>query len=225
MEQLIKIFKCKKYANDFLNGNLYCNTLDYFRKLESNEKERGDKREGQLPLPIESIQFESKELGKHTYKVVNTPEKLPTFSYQGIEYINIFSMSFIPAKIRNKTLDLKISSRHFECFGNYLVVVLHFPEFMSRIKKTLNNSNYIYGCQKVNYYNPDQVVAPEHQFEELIFMKDHKFKWQNEYRIAFETNIQNNQPVTLKIGDINDIAMLADNEKKEVYFNKIQFDK
>ena len=41
-------------------------------------------------------------------------------------------------------------------------------------------------------------------------MKQEKFKWQNEFRIAFDTGTEDDKPVTIKIGKITDIAIKLD---------------
>ena len=206
MKVLVKFFKTREYANHFIDGNLYCNTIQYFRKIEHLADGRKDEHEGRLPL----VGVKSISLDGHVFKVLNRPDKRGYFSYGSIEYLNIFSMSIVEMEVKNKIGDLRIPPEYFSIFGNYLVVITHSPEFLKRIEKSLNELKYKYGYQDVNYYKPDEIISPEYSFEEIIFMKHEKFKYQNEFRIAFDTGSEDDKPITLKIGNITDNAIKLD---------------
>lgn len=56
---LLKFCNCKRYAEDVCEGKLYANTIDYFRKIEEQDGERGqgDKNEAVLTLRSNVIKF------------------------------------------------------------------------------------------------------------------------------------------------------------------------
>ena len=75
---LLKAFKTENWANQFLDGLLYCNTLSFHRKK--------DKQEGAVVIPGSNItQF---KVGPHELKSVKSFTFRPGFA----DYINVFCM-------------------------------------------------------------------------------------------------------------------------------------
>ena len=54
MFYLAKVFEKQEYADKFVRGEIYCNSLAWFKKLEDRDG-RGDTYEGAVVLQLEGL--------------------------------------------------------------------------------------------------------------------------------------------------------------------------
>ena len=198
----VKFFDNEKYADCLVKGELYCRRLSYFKNAESRDK-RGDELEGAIPLHgIETITIDGR-----TYKGANTVDNPVPFGYPSLENLNLFCLSFCDIyKIANKKYKLEIPTE-LSKFGNYAVAIMDFDEFLKRIENAIVREGYTAMCRGIEYYDPKSIQTPDKSPEEILFMKRDKFKIENEYRIAINTNTtKGDDAITLNIGDISDIT-------------------
>lgn len=160
-----------KYLHDFLNGNLYMNTLSYFWneympktgedpiELASNQTIRPQKIPNQLPkgqgdilegtvgiIPTENTRF-AKAFKNHLLTDcicrANGFEYCNTLCFYRLDY-----QSFFAAK--GKVISFDTSSA-MNAFGQYVVVVKNEQELIRRISKKAEREKFKFVCGNVNY--------------------------------------------------------------------------
>ena len=216
---LAKMFTCPEYVDDFRAGRLYANTLGYFQKLEGGGGQP-DPREG-------SLWIDTKTSFVHLGDLQLTGDMVKPIAFQSnltnrVNVICLYALHsrlLIPASDElPANLDEKVYRQEFrapEDFGSYAVVVTDPEEFMARVVQELQ-LRYIKGS--IARFRIDSVkygaIQPSF-FDYMggklspldpVFHKRQKFRYQNEYRIAFDTGVDEEEPRTLDIGDIRDIT-------------------
>ncbi|NOQ63427.1 MAG: hypothetical protein GQ582_02805 [Methyloprofundus sp.] len=209
---LVKIFDNEDYAKQFINGNLYANTLAYFKAMEGDEvANRADKHEGtgswHQPEKIQLILN-----GKDLTGGLAGPISIQMHKHT---QVNVFCMYAVHSgefdHISNENLSAFTKQLELpdECekLGQYAVVVTDVTQFIERIKIAINKKNYGLQATLVDYYDPNSFNGffPE---EKAIFMKRKEYSHQSEYRFAIDTGLGNDTPINLFIEDISDISIL-----------------
>ena len=205
---LLKAFKQKDWANQFLDGCLYCNTLGFHRKKDSEE--------GAVVIPGSRItQF---KIGSHELKTV----KSVTFRPDLAHHINIFCMySWAPPfeddtkkrVILNKKTQLGSLPTLEDTYGSHAVLIRDIPEFFGRITKAVEHSDsevQIASGNLVEYELMGRIPKREDLDDvmQLAFHKNPKFADEKEYRFVFILDRDEAGPYRLEIGSIRDIAGL-----------------
>lgn len=196
---LIK-FGRKEHLEDLIyNGTVYCNTIEYFRKCE--QEERGDSFEGTLEL--------------RNYTEVDGAHLRITLPRSGIqlsarkfnfrEYLtdikgNLYCMYSLNEEIVSQQQRFMIDSRMKE-FGDYMVIITKPIEFLSAIIKQLKAKQLAYNMQHVRYYSYQYFSG-----ELDLFSKPDYFKYQDEFRIILYTN--SSEAISVSIGNIESYAHL-----------------
>ncbi len=207
---LAKIFDNEGYAEDFISGNIFANRLSYFRELEEAESgNRSDKHEGTVSwYQPDQIKI---ELNGRVLSGLAAPASIQMHWHN---HLNVFCIYAAHSgefeKISEETLDvfkkqLQISE---ECLklGECAVLVANVPQFIDRIKKAVMSNNYEMTAGLVEYYDPNTFHGTFSETES-IFRKQKEYKHQKEYRFAFDTGLEGDDPLILNIGDISDIAV------------------
>ena len=212
---LLKAFKKEKWANEFLDGCIHCNTLSFHRKL--------DNQEGAVVIAGSNMtQF---KIGQHELKSV----KCFTFRPNIADHINVFCMySWAPpfedsAKKRvilNKETQLGSLRTHEDTYGPYTVLVRDIPEFFRRLSESVERpeSQILSGEGNLVTYKLMDRIPKRDDMEDVIqlaFHKDSKFAGEKEYRFAFLLDRDKPGFFRLKIGSIRDIAVLT--RTRELY--------
>ena len=222
LTMLLKAYWCERWANEFLDGCLYCNTLSFHRKKDSQE--------GAVVIPGSNItQF---KIGPHEFKVgphgLKTVKRV-TYRLDIADYINVFCMySWAPpfedsAKKRvilNKETQLGSLRTHEDTYGPYTVLVRDIPEFLRRLSKSVERpeSQILSGEGNLVTYKLMDRIPKRDDMEDVIqlaFHKDSKFAGEKEYRFAFLLDRDKPGFFRLKIGSIRDIAVLL--RTRELY--------
>lgn len=230
----IRFFRKKEYAEQFLSGKLFCNSLNYFRTYPNCTLERKklaedkctDLFEGSAQLLHEY--FPCKELLEY---ICCDPHIV--FSEYAKVHICCFSsvLDSLPKKM--------------EQFGEWCVIINNFKIFEEKVRKAVNLQNklyYLYGG--VEYYEPtinqkriktsdNSIVLsvdgvriffdetnPKAFIKRDAFCKFSRFKSQKEYRLLFYRDDFTTDSYVISVEDLNDCCVLlpvseADGKIKE----------
>lgn len=211
----MKIVSCEEYANCFLDGNLYCNTVRYFRE------EGYDKLEGAFFIHPDTISLSS----SHGSLIIPKEDLAASVIVQPdqVADLNIFCMfSWRVRKVGGDKVLIDLESQLgsiTDCiadFGPYTVVVTNTTEFFGRLDLAVKHGHcgILAGMRGVvRYIDPDthhsQPAAPL----EIPLFKQERFAHQQEYRFIFKTDREPAHPLVLPIGDIRDIAFCMRTEQ------------
>ena len=214
MYDLIKFTSEKQFAESFLKGKLYMNSLGYF--WSNGYQSQRDLFEGTFSYAKpEDMMFPDDLSAVIDGKVMNRLEAM--------KYCNLFCMvkhGYDPIRKQVERIDLRMKS-----FGEYAVIVRDLETFVNRIYDVLISMKDCYGLMgPVSYHSRYQELK-----ESDCFDKCDDFIWQKEWRLAFLNNYSElkdiaaknpeapyDVPCTLDIGDISNIA--------EIYESKALFD-
>lgn len=207
---LMKIVRCQSYANSFLDGNLYCNTVRYFR-------DHGyDEFEGAAFLHPDTVRF-----GSHTIPKEDLAGPV-VVKLDRVADLNIFCMfSWTVPTVGNDRIliDLESQLGSIEScitdFGPYTVVVKNTTEFLRRVDRAVTQcgSGFLLSMRGVvRYFDPDTHQTDFANELKIPLFKQKRFAYQKEYRFVLQTGRQTAGPLVLTIGDIRDIAFCMKTE-------------
>ena len=212
---LIKTCSTEEYAQDFMDGLLFCNRVSHFRQM--GDDNGGDAFEGGIPDPR----------GRGVYIC------------PWIEHLNVFCLyaGHGPESFEDLAAleqQLKPPPNLVNEFGKYSVLVLDAPEFFRRIRATIFCSYLMFQAGVVQYFdvheseewfgvdlpdkyaNGDATRPLELQMSERpigvrpLMSKRRKFSHQREYRFILDTATVSDVPLKLRIdGGLRDIAKLT----------------
>ncbi len=218
---LAKFFEKKEYADDFLQGKLFLNSLRYFKEIEG-EDGRGDKNEGAIVHPLDdfilTLAATNEETGEVS-EVTLTKDDLaaPVSTHpRWYDHINLLCMyachcvefpSISDDNINDFRKQLETPE---ECvsLGEHAIIITNRQEFFRRISVAAEQSGYGFCGGLVTYYDPEVGTPTTRPDIETIFHKRKEYEYQNEFRIAVDANLNEPTPRILSIGDISDIAFL-----------------
>jgi hypothetical protein len=229
----VKFFEKEKYADDFISGKLFCNTLRYFRDLEEKSDGRGDSYEGATALiqpkgkivkftPVDGGNpFELREEDFSGPILVHTDENLShrIFCMYAI-YIDDSFAEFSDEEVSDEEVAKRIASvnnkmkLHEECFnmGRHAVWIYDVEPFVKALEACENANRIKVRKGLVKYYDGTSFDG-DFKEDEAIFHKQEKFSHQKEYRLAFKPF--SDSPF-LEIGSMENYAkkMSADEVRK-----------
>lgn len=153
----------------------------------------------------------------------------------GYDYCNV--MCFCKMEYRQQIVKGKMSIAWHESnmkdFGEYAIIVKNPKEFIRRLDKAISNKNYQYICGDVNYHPMtlnNKPVNNKHSMtlglDKPIIVKDFlkrskkinydafdkcdSYKNQNEWRIAVNNGVADEQPLRINVGNLSDIIEKVD---------------
>jgi hypothetical protein len=211
----VKLFENREYAEDFVNGKLFMNTIRSFKEYKDESGElRGDEYEGIVAL------YQPDKLGEIRFgeHVVPTSDlAAPTVVHEDhLLSHNVFCIYSLNSRghdsVSAETLsDFKRTLElHDSCFGlgKFCVVILNASQFIERCKSAIEKLNLSGNLGLVDYFN-------EHEFhgnmseDKLGYQKRSLFSHQREYRVKIDTNRPEPSPYILEVGDLSDIAVIT----------------
>ena len=187
----VKIFEKEKYAEDFVAGKLYMNTIRYFQKYRDEAGEfRGDEYEGIAALyqpnkisriSIDGIEIPSSELASPI--VVHFDELLRKNAFC-IYSLNNRGCETASADDFKRTVEL-----HESCFGlgNFCVAIINAHEFIDRCQVAVRKNSFSGSLGLVDYYNEHELHGSLPS-ERLGYQKRSFFGHQREYRLLIDTS-------------------------------------
>lgn len=204
-------FGQKEHLEDLQKGILYCKTVREFAKMEGDI--RHDPNEGISSLEqmkdgiIEMKPVDS--LPDHPWQKFGFKKGIFTTYRKG----NIFCMSRFIIPSGNKIAEIELSPQ-FDEFGGHFLVVMNQPIFFDRLKVAIDKGKYNVSGNIVEYVNLEK-----HTGKRSPFIKDQKDSWQVEYRIYFDTEME--EPLSFEMGNISDITIIAPMPKNRKFQFKI----
>lgn len=213
-------FVSPEYENDFIQGKLYMNTLQYFikREKESGVRGVGDALEGSAVFVDVDLNF------KHPV----TDEVLMTGKAGRINFhsnnrilspvLCMYSVDREVLKVEsedethiNTTPIIKKDDleKLMSDFGDNMLII-NAAKFAERVLTICEEQNIICRMGKVEYYNFDKNYTDRINSyynldsSDICIIKDDYFKSQNEFRILLE-NVYNDGPFILDVGNLLDI--------------------
>lgn len=199
---LFKVGKIEN-LNKLQKGSVYMNRLDYFTKKENQINGDGflDKEEGKVFKGDVTLQTPTK-------KIV-----LENCSCKMGMGIPIFCCSRL--RISDETdmrKEINIDPQFINDFTNgnaneYGVLFMNKREFLQRVKYAAEQKNLIYYLGTVQYKEFVNSRQNIDDFPKAIFRKSPRFTYQNEYRIALQTDVSDH--FELEIDDISAISLLG----------------
>jgi hypothetical protein len=188
----------KEHMEQFRTGLFYMNTLSYFRDLEADTA-RGDRFEG-----VDSI-LQPKDLGEAYIdsgiacigRIDIRREDLAgpiTIAMNRTAGCNLFCLYALTKPVR----DFLFPAEQ-EWFGDCLVLITNTLEFLNRVSQAAREQKLPFQGAPVEYYDETGYSGQVGRFR-----KSSRFAYQNEYRMAIETGVD--EPFLFQIGDIRDIT-------------------
>ena len=228
---LVKVFKNKEHADDLMRGRLFINSLTYFKKLEGDDG-RGDEDEGAIMFQLReglTITFAAgNEETEESSPITMTNEDLaapPILRPRWYDHIKVYCMyaghtgdfqNVTSVNIGDLESQLRLSEDSKK-LGSHAIVIKNVPEFIKRVREAASLKGYGVIPKLVEYYDPE-VGSPSLRSQiETIFTKRKEFDYQSEFRLAIDTGTAGCDPITLDIGEIDDIAFYANASEIDVY--------
>jgi hypothetical protein len=222
---LIKFFTEEKYANQFMAGELYLNTLSYFKKAEKECTDDGrlDSTEAvAMWLQPDDIFMKLTVPGIGKTEITGKDLAAPiSSSFDYHNHVNILCLYavktagflFIEGKIRlseTEARDLqrqwKIDERCFK-FGQFAVIMQAVP-FIKKLREALTSQGRKFKYKLVDYYD-EAVFHGTIPTKEVPFRKQKRFSYQQEFRLCVYPTVIHHSPITIEIGNISDICRKA----------------
>lgn len=205
MSSILLKFGKEKYLKSLQQGELYLNTIDFFKGTDSIG--RLDSHEGITHI------YGKKDIG--SIKIITPDEKEFVFK-DGIESVQIYDPKEDEYKVTHiacfslvninlsKDGTYKLIDEKMQQFGESLLILNNIEEFIERLKKALQKNTNI-----TNLVGKPVVYIDENYNGKVdIFKKRFQFAYQQEWRCAIRNYEQDNKPFILNIGDITDISFL-----------------
>ncbi|MBW3469036.1 hypothetical protein [Arthrospiribacter ruber] len=172
------------------SGEVYFNTIEFFRKNDVDDFLRGDFAEGLKYSPLPNFRIPSLE--EYGIKFKNAKINGDT------DISHLYSMYMVTTEFWEG--NIHFDKRILE-FGDYALIIKP-REFLEKVIKA---SKYEIKYGPAVYYRTPTIPLSLNPFS-----KREEFKYQNEFR--FVINSSSKDPIKIKIGDISDIATMIPTE-------------
>lgn len=208
----VKFFEKQEYADDFIHGNLYMNTVSYFQKDEDNtsvydkyESVSHHYQPNKIELKFNEIVIPQNELDG---AVIIQTKDFDNFNIFCLYAVNSGNFQELNDENYEEFINsLRIHKKNNE-FGDFCIVVTNITEFLERVKQAVRKNNFFMKGNFIDYYDVNNFSGSFSGID-AIFHKQIEFSYQNEYRIVINNMIDDNQPYYLEIGDISDICAIS----------------
>ena len=227
----VKFFSEKKYAHDFIRGNVYASRLSYFKDIEgTDDSGRADRHEG-------AIGWFQPNQGRLTINEMDITGDLAgpvEMQREWLNYRNLFCVhaahtgdieldNLSSDNVEDLRKQLELSQ---DCLrlGMFAVVIKNIPAFMNRIESAVKEKGYRLSRGLVKYYDPETFHGSFSDWD-AVFRKRNEFRYQQEYRFVIDTRVIGDWPIVLEIGDIGDITSCfhASKINRELLSGEIKF--
>lgn len=205
IELILKLGKHDDMKALFEDGVVYMNTLEFYRTLEAHD-ERSDVNEGTVRVRNRRggvLKRRNSETGAFEEIAQLTRCRIRELN-SNLQDLNVYCLYYLRAEMPINGLGALISERTKRGFGDYAVVVIDAGEFVARVKRAAMDKGYRHFRSLVRYAD-----LSKEEIETGPFVKHEAFSHQSELRIAVHTGDNNGSAIKLKIGSIEDIAVLV----------------
>lgn len=222
--RILKAFSKREYAEQFLDGTLYMNTLAHFRWNGTDDQR--DPLEGAsafvLPGSIPALPENLRNIQAHKTAI------LPA----GLSYASICCFFMQLARLGQDGACME-SPRAPDKLGDYYVAIDDFPAFVDRIDIAARLHRLHYYCAPVSYWDIEPVPGREKNahsillvnreplnaravfpqgvpdFPHDVFYKNKRYAPQMEWRIALCRGVRDTAAHLLRVGSLQEIAHLV----------------
>lgn len=216
----IKFFEREEWADQFMVGHLYLNTLGYFKGIESaGSADRGDPTEGVamwlqphdviMTLKVPNLQLET----TITAKDLAGPIQFSSTYHDNLHLLCLYAMHSDAARIEDGEAtrqemerlqrQLRIDPKCFE-LGKFAVVIPAGP-FLKQLREAFSRQNIAATGKLVDYYD-DAVFHGEIAASEIPFSKQKRFSYQREFRVCLKRPAPTADALIVDIGDLSAIG-------------------
>ena len=215
---LVRLFKEKSHAEQFVQGKIYMSPLLRFRNyFDVGGEQRGDPYEGLVAwyqpdgrtlLQVADHRIPGSDLIAPVALQLDWVTNLNALCFYSI---NSSKWDTIPEeKVQRFGETLKIHRKSFG-LGDWAVVALNAEKLLARIHQVLDSRSLPCRARYVHYFDEGthQGTFPENLHG---FIKRARFSHQNEYRIVVSTGSDQAVPYVLDVGDLSDITALMTTE-------------
>ncbi|PWY54111.1 hypothetical protein DGG96_17025 [Legionella qingyii] len=208
----VLLFKITKdeYLDDILDGNLFMNTYNFYRKTEEKIN-RGDKQEGVASSYLaDSVKISITNSEGKLVPIGGLINRI-NFMYPFDHQVNIFCMTLFELNFLEVTnFNFKLDKR-FCGFGDKAILITQPQEFIDRITKSVNGKKSPPCSNK--FFDKVDYLANEYSGRIGCFSKLEEYAWQNEWRLAILDPARiESEPIVLKIGNIESICRVFETE-------------
>lgn len=217
----VKFFEQEKWADQFLAGDLYLNTINYFKTLESRQTaDRGDSTEATF-LWVQpkdaTIKLQVPKLNLQTViteKDLAAPIQASSRFHESLHVLCLTAPTteapiFESGAISNLDSIYKQLKLDQRCFlmGKFAVVV-PVESFFPQLKTFIENSKLSARYDIVTYYD-DSLFSGHFAAHEIPFRKQKRFSYQREWRLCVKFHIDTNEAMRLQIGRLQGAQVLS----------------
>jgi hypothetical protein len=218
----IKFFEREEWADQFMAGHLYLNTLGYFKGMESGDSaDRGDPTEAvamwlqphdvTMTLKVPDLQLET----TITAKDLAAPIQFSSTYHDNVHLLCLTALHSDDVRIEDgkatgtlqemKRLQqqLRVDPKCFE-MGKYAVTI-HALAFLRQLREALTCQHIAATGRLVSYYD-DAVFHGKIAASKIPFSKQKRFTYQSEFRVCFNIQPQTAAALTVDIGDLSAIS-------------------
>jgi hypothetical protein len=218
----IKFFECEEWADQFMAGHLYLNTLGYFKQMESaGSADRGDPAEAVamwlqphdviITIKVPDLQLET----TITAKDLAAPVQVSSTYHDNLHILCLYAVHSDDAKFADGKVtgtpqemerlqqQLRVDPKCFE-MGKYAVTICAAP-FLEQLREALKRQRIAATGKLVSYYD-DAVFHGEIAASKIPFSKQKRFSYQSEFRVCLNTRASTAAALTVDIGDLSAIS-------------------
>ena len=212
----IKFYEEERYADDFISGRVYMNTLKYFKDLEDEPgKGRADPTEAIWAwLQPDNAEMTITVPGLDLIKIIASDLAAPiSMTYKWHDCLKLFCMYAIHSNTIGEASKNELVEQNqcriglnVECksLGTFAVIISAGP-FLERLRRELEKLGYRANGKLVTYYD-DNAFNGEIPLGEIPFWKQKRFSYQQEFRICVYPASAEAQPLIIEMGDLSNIC-------------------
>ncbi len=212
-------FGTKEHIESLQSGHIYMKNLQYYVNCEkeTNDDTAGDMYEGHIMqkniIAVLSEPYTQEHLA--TIKADTTALNIgylrnPIFCLFTLDLRNYKESTIKEDTIQYKYLFSSEQKQEMQKFGEYVLMILNWPEFNIRIKNALltQHIRFIQGLVRYysNYNDFDYQKSVSQCNYNVAFWKRAQYSYQQEYRFMLDTQVDDN--IIFNLEDLRDISTI-----------------
>lgn len=204
----------KKYSKSFIEqGELYFNTVSWFRDQEKIDPNIGDSYENASYVCAGEISL-SLQLEEENAPIFDITDKMTNFKILDSTKACLYSLYSVFNN--DKEIEKQFIEEYYE---RDFYTILNPSLFVKLVCEQLERHENVdsFCCQKVEYYSYDPKVNSEIQCVNY-FKKRDNYDYQKEFR--FYVKLKKDEPIVIHIGNISNIVKKLNPETKQIYIKR-----
>lgn len=176
------------------SGEVFFGPIEYYQKAEQGS--RGDKYEGTTHI------YQPSEITLEVNDEKITGLAGPVRIRDGEEdWTHLYCLSCVCADDEVRE-DGKIFSDRVKEFGDSLCVIMDTQSFFNSIERQIIKSEFVTNCNKPSRVSYVDILGVNGKYG--ILSKPNEFSWQKELRIVLSAPKRRGEPISFKIGSLNE---------------------